>query len=296
MSNSRSHLLTVISTAFGLSLLVGCVNLDKRDPSPFRFGQKTKNGQTVATNGGAKKSIAKMQNATKSTGFTNKVKEAWPFKHKVRQTVEAQPLAKDDPTRLDYLPANVGPDLYVAAARMSEQSGNYQQAFEQYNTALKSDADNRNALIGLARLEHRVGKTDAAIQTYRRALATHQNDAVIMNDLGICYARKKQLSESIGMLQAATKAAPDREMYVNNLAASLIEANRMEEALAHLSRIRPPAVANYNVGYLLGKTGRTDEATAYLHQALAMDPNLRQARELLNDYAPQVSSLPAAAP
>lgn len=274
--------------------LTGCVNLDKRDPAPFRRGQKTKDGQTVASKGDTKKSISKMQKDVQGSGFTNLVKDAWPFRRKTQFTVQEQPMAKDDPTRLDYMPENVGADLYVEGAKMSEKNGDYARAVQQYGAALGADRQNRNALIGLARLQHRAGKTEAAINVYRDALAIYQNDAVIMNDLGICYARNNQFDESIQVLRAATQAAPDREMYVNNLAASLVEANRYQEAVTELARIRPAAVANYNVGYLLQRAGKSAEAADYLRQALSLDPTLRQAQNMLDRNAPKVSALPAA--
>ena len=238
-----------------LSTLSGCVNLDARDPSPFRLGQKTANGQTVATNAGVRQSTSKIKNIAKPNALAKTMKQAWPFRRKVKATVQDAPVFKDDPTRLDYVPEDVGADLHIAAAKLAERNGEQATALEQYQKALAKDGRNRNALIGLARLQHRTGNTENAIRVYRDALNLHRNDAVIMNDLGICYAQQKKLNESIAMLSSATQAAPDREMYMNNLAAALVEANRTNEAFSRLAQQRGPAMANYNIGYLLTQTG-----------------------------------------
>lgn len=278
---SRNALTTVSPLALlALSTLlsVGCVNLDK---------------QTTVTKSPMKKTPEAMLKETKSTGdsFVKRVRRALP-KRKVKHQIADAPVSKDDPTRLENETEVVGPQLYIAAARMSEQHGRPDVALQQYNKALTIDGRNRNALIGMARLQHKTGNSTAAIRVYRDALNIYRDDAVIMNDLGLCYARNGQINESISMLQAATRTAPDRPMYVNNLAAALVEANRANEAASYLSQAHGPAQANYQVGYLLDRAGRRGEATNYLQQALAINPNLQSARELLEQSMPQVSSLP----
>ena len=273
-------------------LITGCVNLDERDPAPFRFGQRTNGGQTVATKASPRKSVQAMEQSAKPSGFTAMLAEAWPFRRKVQMTVQDEPLADDDPTRLDNMPKEVGSDLYIASARLAEQTGDLNKAAEQYQSVLQKDAQNRHALIGLARLNHRTGHVREAISIYQKALETHRNDPVIMNDLGICYARDGQVDQAIEMLAAATKAAPDRDMYVNNLAASLVEANRTSEAFAHLRESQADSVAHYKIGYLLNQSGRRHEAADHLQQALALNPQFRQASELLGEVRPQISSLP----
>ena len=296
MSKIRFSHLLFLSVGSVLLLTTGCVNLDQRDPAPFRLGQKTKDGQTIATNAKMVKSPKKMQDHIQPTSITGRLKKAWPFRRKAQMQIQDAPIALDDPTRLDNMPKNLGPEIYVASARLAEQAGDVQKALGLYDTALRKDGRDRSALIGLARLQHKIGKTDSAIQVYRNALNVYRGDPVIMNDLGICYAKQKRLNESISMLQAASDAAPDREMYLNNLAAALVEANRTGEAMARLSKARGPAMANYNVGYLLDKAGRKNESAVYLNQALEVDPNMRQARLLLDAQAPQVSSLPKRTP
>jgi tetratricopeptide (TPR) repeat protein len=149
-------------------------------------------------------------------------------------------------------------------------------------------------MIGLARLQHRKGQMQASIRLYREALNIHRNDPVILNDLGLCYARNGQLDHAISVLRIATRVAPDREMYGNNLAAALVEANRAGEAVAHLTPTYGTAIANYNVGYLLKRSGRENEAAQFLARSLEIDPTMEQARTMLDRAQPQVSSLPKA--
>jgi Tfp pilus assembly protein PilF len=56
--------------------------------------------------------------------------------------------------------------------------------------------------------------------------------------------------------------------------------------------VLPPAEATYNVGALLARQGRFEEARTYLHRALTLDTNLQQARLVLTrlDGAPEGNS------
>ena len=47
------------------------------------------------------------------------------------------------------------------------------------------------------------------------------------------------------------RATPNSQLYRNNLAALLVESNRPDDAVTILSEAYGPAVAHYNVGYLL---------------------------------------------
>lgn len=229
--------------------------------------------------------------------FVSKIRKAMPSlgqsKKKKQKINTTKPKFEfEDSKSLAKKAKEIGPTLHLSAARVAEQQGRPDVAEAQYQAVLATDGNNRNALIGLARLQHRGGNTPAAIQIYQQATTVHPNDAVILNDLGLCYAQNGQFAESIDALRRATSIAPGRKMYVNNLAAALVQASRTPEAVAYLANALGPAEANMHVGYLLSQTGQYDEANAYLNHALALKPNLSQARAMLDQISPRVSSLP----
>ena len=278
MIAGRTTLLSMLACAMTVvTMSMGCVSLDK--PTTKIKAPMIKTPQAMAK-------------ATKNTGnaLLATVKKVLP-KRKPKMQIADAPIAKDDPTRLDYDPGKIGPDLYVSTAKMAEQGGRFDMALQQYNKALQADGSSRPALIGMARLQHRIGRNADAIQTYHNALNAHSGDAVIMNDLGLCYARDGQLNRAIDFLSQATQVSPDRAMYSNNLAAALVEANRTQDALTFLTKKMGPAIANFKVGYLLHDAGQTQESSHYLNEALAINPQLQQARDLLETQVPQVSSL-----
>src|SRR5262245_14851900 len=77
--------------------------------------------------------------------------------------------AEDDPLRLDQMPKKIGPEVYVAAARLLENQGKFPEAEDKYREALKSAPSDLNALVGLARLHDRQGQPQKAIEVYQKA-------------------------------------------------------------------------------------------------------------------------------
>jgi hypothetical protein len=70
-------------------------------------------------------------------------------------------------------------------------------------------------------------------------------------------------------------------LYRNNLATVLVEAGRPNEAFAQLAATSEPAVAHYNLGYLLHQRGQSQPAADHLQRALLLNPSLSPASQLL---------------
>jgi len=197
-------------------------------------------------------------------------------------TTKAAPvMADDDPLRLDRVPTKIGPDVYVSAARLLENQNKFDEAEAKYKEALQSSPTNFSALIGLARLYDRQGRGPQAVQIYQRTLETQPSNALVWNDLGLCYRRLGQNDKSMEALAQAVKLQPENVKYHNNLAAALLDVGRGDEALDQLRLANTPAVAHYNMGYLLQQKGQRADAARHLQEALALDPALGPARQLL---------------
>ena len=196
----------------------------------------------------------------------------------------AKPQPEPDATRLDAPAKKVGPEVYVAAARLLENQSRFDEAEAQYEKALKAAPNDVNSLVGMARLHDRQGSPAKALQFYERAVKSHGKNALVHNDLGLCFARQQQYDKSLQSLAKALELQPDNARYRNNLATVLVESGRTGEALALLSRSGSEAVAHYNVGFLLHKRGQQGEAVQHLQHAIALDPDLKPAREMLAQW------------
>ena len=271
----------------------GCVNLDERKGTiPFTDRHKLGMEQKASKAAAVVKSPEAMARATNRNkkSFSDRLIGMMPRWQSRSAENVINSGSKDDPTSLQYEAGKLGADLYIASARLSEKSGRYDFALEQYQSALNAEPQNRHALIGMARLRHRMGDMPKSIEIYLQALKVYRDDPVILNDLGLCYARHGRLDDAIEALGRATQVAPSREMYRNNLAAALVEAGRAGAAVETLSSVGGPAQGNYNVGYLLARSGRQARAMPFLQRSLELDPNLQQARTLLAQIGPGVGA------
>ncbi|MBX3412905.1 MAG: tetratricopeptide repeat protein [Pirellulales bacterium] len=184
-----------------------------------------------------------------------------------------------DETSLSNTPAKASNDLNVATARLKATNGRSAEAETIYRQVLEDDPEHLGALLGLARLMDHYGKTDEAIELYRFAVNVHPKEASAHNDLGLCYGRHRRFEEAARQLEIAVKIQPDKELYRNNLASVLVAQGRKNEALKHMLAVHSPAVAHYNVGFLLGQSGDIRGGIEEIDQALQLDPNMKEARQ-----------------
>ncbi len=145
----------------------------------------------------------------------------------------------------------------------------------------------------------RTGDLAAAERIYRQAIGTNPASAASVNDLGLCLARQGKLQDSAAVLRQAIAMRPDKPLYRNNLATVLVELDQPAEALAHLKTACRPAAAHFNLGQLLVRSGKIEEATTELQEALRLEPSLTPARQALAGLTPETTlanTAPAAEP
>jgi hypothetical protein len=82
-------------------------------------------------------------------------------------------------------------------------------------------------------------------------------------------------------LRQAVALAPTNKLYRNNLATVLLEVGDRPGALQEMTAAHGEAIAHYNLGCLLQRKGKTQDAAAEFRAALAVDPKLTQANEWL---------------
>jgi tetratricopeptide (TPR) repeat protein len=187
-------------------------------------------------------------------------------------------------------------NLYVAVAHLQEGSNHLAEAEQQYQLALKDKPNHLPALMGYAQLKDRLGKPDEAIRLYQQAAKAHPKEAAVYNNMGLCYARYRQLKEAAAALGQAVQLEPRNVLYRNNLATVLVDQGRLAEAVERLRPVHGPAQAYYNVGYLLNSKGQPHVALQYFALALQADPSLTPARQWFDHLQQQSSQAHLARP
>lgn len=195
-------------------------------------------------------------------------------------TIKPKVIPADDPTNLAYK-GTVDAEVYGKVARLYEERGNYEEALKQYDRALKIAPRDASTLVGMARVHDRLGNLRETENYYRRAITANPNNPLVANDLGLFYARQRRFPQAVEMLNRAVSLDPQRPLYRNNLAAALVDARQIDQALQHLLAVNPPAVAHYNLGYMLHERGQADPAMHHFTQAVLMNPTMREAQEMI---------------
>lgn len=230
--------------------------------------------------------------------FTDKVGSA--FKKSVDAVTrpfqsDRDPPGEPDPTMLSS-PGEPSPDSYVAMARFLEQTGKLELAADQYERALAAAPNHLQALLGYARLRERQGEAGAAIELYRRASKAHPQNGAVANDVGLFFAKRREYAKASELLLHAVELDPNNPRYRANLAAVLIDLDRPADALFHLQAVGPPAIAHYNLAFLLNKKGQREAALFHFSKALEFDPTLEPARHWVARLGPPAPQGMAGAP
>lgn len=264
----------------------GCASIG--GPGSWLSGDR---GANVATNGGL---TAKLSST--GQGVTGQVKSIGTTMSaavvKAKEMVIA-PFAttpnNTDPTSLANMPGNLGPEIWITNGQLYETQGKFAKAVENYQKALTLEPTNQAALLSMARLHVRQQEYTEAEQMFGKALAV-KPQADVYNELATVLQKQGRTAEAQTVVQQAIATEPNNQRFRNNLAGMLVSSGRSDEAVQQLSQVFPPAVASYNVAYLHFANQDLAGAQQYLQAALQVDPNLKEARDLME----KINSSPTA--
>jgi Tfp pilus assembly protein PilF len=83
---------------------------------------------------------------------------------------------------------------------------------------------------------------------------------------------------------------PKNRSYRSSVAGILVDEGQADKAEQELRQVDGPAMANYQMAYLYMTRQNLPETRQYLSKALAIDPNLQPARDMMNSLGgPQLA-------
>lgn len=195
-----------------------------------------------------------------------------------RATVPDLELAKPEIKKHEALGISIEvqkPNLdvndYLTTAYNAVQSGNYAMAAEYYHAILNSYPANRDALLGLATVSHRLGDIDKARELYRQILVQSPRDTDVLNNflvlvseeapekalsemldleaknpyydvlpaqIATIYANQGNLEAAIGKMARAIQLNPEQLLYRYNLAVMLDHAGQKQQAIQAYTMVK----------------------------------------------------------
>lgn len=138
-------------------------------------------------------------------------------------------------------------DTLHAMARLYAAQGRDADAEVALRNLVGNQPDFVAAYEELARLYVRRDQLDGAIVALQMGLKRQPEDAVLLNDLGVCHLLHKDPVAAAAAFTHAAAVAPDDARPRANLALALALQGRTEEALALWQQVVPPNEAQKNV-------------------------------------------------
>jgi tetratricopeptide (TPR) repeat protein len=155
------------------------------------------------------------------------------------------------------------------------------EARKAYQQAIKLDASNLEAQRHLGRLYVKMGDTDRALDTYKKAMAKNAKESSLWFDMGLCHTRRKDFGESVRCFNKALELDPESRDYMKMLGLTLAWVGQLDQGLAYLTRAQGAPLAHYNIARVLEQKDQIELAKHHLRLALRENAQLEDARELL---------------
>ncbi len=173
----------------------------------------------------------------------------------------------------------------LASGRRCHREGDLDQAKEHYETVIKSDPDNVNALYLLGLVLYRRGDVKSAIDHIHKALISDPEHAFSHASLAQIYQDCGNNEEALKHFGRAIVLHPDNPDLLNGLALSQARAGKLISAKLNFERaihLRPgmPGLHN-NLANLLQSMGEADSARKSYKRCLSLDPDFAEAHNNL---------------
>jgi serine/threonine-protein kinase len=163
---------------------------------------------------------------------------------------------------------------YVTLGRVHDAGGDTNLAIQEFDTALKTEPRNPDAMLGLAGAYEHAGRAREAEQLYRKGIDLRPEFWDGYSRLAAFYTRQGRYKDAESQYRLAIKYAPDNAILFGNFGVLLYnmqnraEARRMFENSIALT----PTYSSYsNLGTLESEEGRYAEAALVFERALKLN-------------------------
>lgn len=173
-------------------------------------------------------------------------------------------------------------DSWTTLARLYSGANDAPNAEKAYNAALALEADNDEALNGLAMLYANMGNTEKAIEKLKTATDKAPNERSLVI-LAQAYEQQKDYKNAAEALRKALRLSPDNDKLAAGLAEDLLASDQVDEALKIYETLaarspRDPMIPLHMADIYLNKRDFA-KAHAALDKAKKLDPDALEPRQ-----------------
>jgi putative glycosyltransferase (TIGR04372 family) len=167
-------------------------------------------------------------------------------------------------------------EALLARAIQAHRAGDVAEAARFYESVLRTDPRNGDALHLLGLVKSATGAIDQGIALIRQAVQAQPRFPAAFFNLGNLLKKQNRLPEAVTAYERATALQPDFPDAWCNLGGTLDELGRLPEAVTAfrraIARQRDFSEAQRNLGIVLHKLGRFNEAATALRQTARLKP------------------------
>lgn len=172
--------------------------------------------------------------------------------------------------------------LHLAYGKLSEQTGDYSTARDNYETALRQNGQAVEAMLGLARLDLLANRPAEAEQRFRKAAEIAPSNPLTSEALGQFYLTQNRYGEAAAELKRGLAVAPNNQRLRHRLGIALARSGNIVGAEPHFVQAVGDAEADYNIGLILYEQGHIAESEQRFLQAVLKKPTLAPAQHWLD--------------
>jgi serine/threonine-protein kinase len=166
---------------------------------------------------------------------------------------------------------------HVCLGNLYQLTGHPAEAAKQFQQALSTQQDNADALLGLAKAFDKMGNTEGAEETYKKAIALRPQYWAVYNWMGAFYFRHAKYAEAEVRFKKVTELTPDNQRGFSNLGGILLLQGKYREAIEAFERsiqLRPTLDGYSNLGTAYFYQHRYSDAVAAYEKARVLDDKL----------------------
>jgi tetratricopeptide (TPR) repeat protein len=172
------------------------------------------------------------------------------------------------------------PQAFVNLGNALATVGKLQEAIAAYDRAIQIQPDSAEAINNRANILKQLGRLDEAICAYRQATELQPGYVDAHANLGIALHLAGRLREAVGSYEKASGLQPGNAQLWNHLGTAQFELGMFDDSLKSYIKaasLRDVAEVHNNIGLVLQKLDRMDEAIAQHERALSMKADYAEA-------------------
>jgi Flp pilus assembly protein TadD len=162
---------------------------------------------------------------------------------------------------------------FIMLGRTLRMRGLYDLALAKLSVAMKLQPDLPVSYIDAGICWDQRGYYEQAREQYLKALQFSPGDAQIYNNIGYSYFLEGEYKSAVKSYQKGLELSPNDPYTNNNIALAYAMRGEWDKALKHFRQALGEAAAQNNVGHLLLRAGRLDQAIAHLERAVQLAPD-----------------------